>query len=1697
MLDSRPNNRPVFSIKGPFYVAIRIVTVWSFLFNGVLSDYTSNNAWGVTTSKQLPHVDSLYANSHGIYQRIKIPAFNLPKNLGTVKERHSGTSSKTILYIQDAHCNYSCQKSVTAIIDHLRSRYGVTLAALEGGSGDYDLSIFTDIKNKEDRYSIADYFMKEGRITGAEFYAINNPERITLKGLEDPELYIKNLNVYRNTMMHQEEIDLILNAIGTDLDAIKNKVYSATIKEIDSARGRYNNKQMDFKDYLVYLWKLAESRQTDQSAFQNLEILIQTLKAEGDIDFKKCEKERSVLMSEIQNILSDIDTKDMVSYLVALKSNAIEKGEFYSYLLRQAELYGIMNEEKYPNLVGYTKYVLTYERLDKNAVFEELERMESMLFETYAENDDQIEMYRMIKDFEVLKNLFAAELTRRKYDYYSRNKRLFKVKRYIEFIVRNALNHRLKKHVSHEFDILDTYRTAFEQFYIYSFKRDTAFVDRLKVVMRKRNTAILFTGGFHTDNMRELLKNEGYSFVVILPNIDQIQDDCPYFRLLAGGKSYIERVVEQRSSLIAIPSMLSGMGVAGAEELDLFKLSVEVMNRFQRDGEVNFLMPYGFVTLSKKRINENSRAVGKIGEDIIYAVIREKPITDASVMKNVVFDHEKITDDGHQLMDTFWKMAHEGKGELSVEEVNKGSRFWGDIEKVLLRKAGRANKDKIERLLEETELYMVTQNGKRLRWRIGHASRRGIHITYAGNDEGIVRVLLHELGAYFGMPHEFNERLEELLDDKAALELALRELKTDNALRYDAWRKLQAERDAEEKAAGIKKGRDPATVETVLEGKSILKLLGLTYDKFKVFAKWQARFEKSVFDDNPIMESFIVSMRTQERFCRAVVKAVKDLRKAGIKNPLPHALLYAITHCYGDFRSILTGAADEKDWHQKITDHFSEIKNINAIRQDILRVRDKIPPYLNVDMSMEGRLTRAIYSDSPVLFREHEKCDKPLMDIMDMIVKKDNIELSVLWAHPFTSERQLIGHRVPTEDDQKLVFGYGELMKMVKKAQDNSTRHHVLIIKNIEGMEAEVRTQLQEALRIGVLDHPELGQVKIPKNMQIMFTTNEDANLQDDSFYDRVIVKTADVVDVSPESMISFEDKINNVMNQAKGDVKIRKEGNINMLVLPGAEIALSDEFKGINNKNLHDMIYLKTGLVLDENTIKMLVAMETAVKKNKVILRIQGPSGVGKTFTARGYSILRRAGKEDSRFLSNPISQGTELSDLIGGFEQDENAKTVFNGDTAFKDRLENGGVVALSELNTLIDHDDMVSLAWWLLQISEVKVDSDGYRTIRLSEIPTPLGGAEHTIRIHPDTLIVIDTNPEGYDARGTFPEIFEDYTDNIDVDGLISENDENEDKEIVTLSKYVDMFLKHDWVTKGVKKADGISDDKPQGKEIREGLVRNIAVVYRRIVSLYVKGESFGQGEKMVFTLRELKRITEDVLMGIAKGLDRNEALARACMHHLVLRWEDAEDQDTIRAILTSEFNMILPNVTAEEFFKEELLMMNRPVHARIAPQTDVKLLLREFIEENPDVTVKFVSISDETDRFMLEGGLVTGEDGRTLVSGLGVLGRLIKEAENNTDKRVVYVLDNIHNLRAEEAVALNEFLQEGKLYMKGKDLKLSLPQNAHILAISRSDSSWDWSEAEKSRYVTFSYDTKKSMEDYAERCQKINRNTSLAL
>ncbi len=99
---------------------------------------------------------------------------------------------------------------------------------------------------------------------------------------------------------------------------------------------------------------------------------------------------------------------------------------------------------------------------------------------------------------------------------------------------------------------------AVMEFYREAIKRDRVLLDNLLEAMRKENQSngIVVAGGFHMPGIAELLRAEGISYLVVSPQIQSVETEDNYHRVLRGDVSYKD----------TIQTVLATMGLGSSQQ---------------------------------------------------------------------------------------------------------------------------------------------------------------------------------------------------------------------------------------------------------------------------------------------------------------------------------------------------------------------------------------------------------------------------------------------------------------------------------------------------------------------------------------------------------------------------------------------------------------------------------------------------------------------------------------------------------------------------------------------------------------------------------------------------------------------------------------------------------------------------------------------------------------------------------------------------------------------------------------------------------------------------------------------------------------------------------------------------------------------------------------------------------------------------
>ena len=353
---------------------------------------------------------------------------------GTVKSRHQGKGDRIVVHIQDAHCNYEAQTNINKILDQLSKDYGVEMISVEGAEGIVDTAWFKAFPDAEIRKEVADYFMKKGEITGAEFFSINSDYEGTIFGAEDRDYYVKNLKAFTEVYPYKGVIENYFLNLRTISNRLKSVVYPPKLKELDGKIRAFDGKELELSDYARYLDTSAKKYRINLDDCPNFKKLVDTLDYEKKIDFDIVDQERSAYIDKLSEKLSKEKMAELVAQSIRFKKGQIKAVDFYSHLRELAKEYKIPIVQEYPNLFYYYIYTKLYDGIDNEGLFREIDLVVNRLKEKFFTDKTQRELDKKATMISLYIDLLNIEMTNEDYDLFKKNEKEFSLEDTVDWL---------------------------------------------------------------------------------------------------------------------------------------------------------------------------------------------------------------------------------------------------------------------------------------------------------------------------------------------------------------------------------------------------------------------------------------------------------------------------------------------------------------------------------------------------------------------------------------------------------------------------------------------------------------------------------------------------------------------------------------------------------------------------------------------------------------------------------------------------------------------------------------------------------------------------------------------------------------------------------------------------------------------------------------------------------------------------------------------------------------------------------------------------------------------------------------------------------------------------------------------------------------------------------------------------------------
>jgi len=528
--------------KGILFRGISLVIIWTFLITS--SSFAIDANSGVD-SKVAKDKASKQSTLKGVLES------SIPSSWGVIREVHNAGSDKLIINVQDAHCDFEAQQNISKILDRFAANYALKLITLEGASGVVGNPILSRFPDKRVIKDVSLYFMKEGKLTGAEHLAANTDYDLKLYGVEDISLYMENLAAFEQSEPFKKEVKQYFAILKEALDKIREYIYNIKLKQFDELKDNYSNKKISFSEYTVSLFKLVKENNLDDLAYPTFSELQKAIGLEKQVDFQRADAERNQLITALTEVTSD--KKDIIELID--KSLNYKKGILsaaaYGAFLKDLAYKMRLNLAEYVNFDNYVKYITKYEEVAKESLFKEIKKIEFDIKDALYTHYDQKTLDNLYAYLEALDKLVDLKMRTEDIAYFFRNRTQINIDTFIQFIESQKVVFNLDISLPAELSYIDVYLPAWAKFYELADKRDLAFIENTLRQMDKEDVkfAALITGGFHTEKLTQLMKAMNISYLVITPRASA-SDDNPYLSIMRGEKTRLEEFVKQLQSTL-------------------------------------------------------------------------------------------------------------------------------------------------------------------------------------------------------------------------------------------------------------------------------------------------------------------------------------------------------------------------------------------------------------------------------------------------------------------------------------------------------------------------------------------------------------------------------------------------------------------------------------------------------------------------------------------------------------------------------------------------------------------------------------------------------------------------------------------------------------------------------------------------------------------------------------------------------------------------------------------------------------------------------------------------------------------------------------------------------------------------------------------------------------------------------------------
>ncbi len=447
----------------------------------------------------------------------------------------NGIPAPLILLLQDAHANLSGQQNLAKTLEALIKQYDFKDVFVEGGEGDVSLGVLRELSDATTMKRVAGSFLREAEIAGEEYLNLTSSIPMKLTGVEDIALYAKGLKAYALLAKKREAILLYLGKSRTALDKLKKRNYPYALQV-------YEKKSLESPSTEALI-ELARDYGVDFSSYAQITRLAGLLDQEKKIDF-------NLARLELASIMEKIGDKDSGNLAQQLAAQPKEKNAAQSLLIQKVKKAALdhgVSLVSFPNFVKYAEYLEAFTAVSMEKTLDEISALEEVIYNRLLESKISQTLRAVDRYLKLLETAYRIQMTSDEFASFLENTPDFPTISWQAFLNRALVEDGIADSLIPLENSLEEGRTALEAFYRAVDERDFAFVQNIEKFKNENGNlkmAALIAGGYHTQHLSKLLREKGYSYVVLAPIVTQATDQAKYEKVLLSPLGPTSKTIE-------------------------------------------------------------------------------------------------------------------------------------------------------------------------------------------------------------------------------------------------------------------------------------------------------------------------------------------------------------------------------------------------------------------------------------------------------------------------------------------------------------------------------------------------------------------------------------------------------------------------------------------------------------------------------------------------------------------------------------------------------------------------------------------------------------------------------------------------------------------------------------------------------------------------------------------------------------------------------------------------------------------------------------------------------------------------------------------------------------------------------------------------------------------------------------------------